>query len=686
MAGLYKILPSQLKYIKLNIQSIVALFLFALYLFPITLLAQNTKIALRDLDQLQYPLLNGSLCISNINGTPLTVDTSEISIKQNGIPVAFQIRCPEPGKSLSIVQVIDNSGSMSSNIPSVKQASAILIDSMRAGDEMSLLVFSENTRLLQDFTQNKSDLKMQLQLLNASGATAMYDALIEALNMLETRKGRKVIILLSDGADNMSVASLNDVIVKAKSLDVVIYCVGIGAKSAPEQELIRLAIETGGRYFLGKSPDELITIFDELSKKIYSSCCSIDFTVHSCADSLPSLLHIEYKRGNETASFDTLLTFPWRPDTLSLTTVAPDRMAPGDFSFVNFLLDPPISASLPLTYTVDVEYNPNLLALEPMYAIGIGTISQGKNISLQIISLGHIRVSASSFFPAMRTGSLFTLGFRALSSDTSRKVIVKIISADFRQGCPNVMMLKSDTIEICQCVETIPVSASSSNQIVTDGVYSMSVRTTKTFIDRPFILQGEIEFHSSSVLPINVTLQDGSHPFWKIRNDSILVIGETWYNPRSSDSTLLLIDWEVKKTKSAQSVQINIPRFKLWSRCCYSNDLNNVSTILVDGICNKISARKKSIQLKPVFPNPANPIASVTVDILDAMNKGNEPARVRLTLASSLGELVAVITDEYLSEGRHNYKYDVSGLQSGLYCFVLDANGERQIQPFVVVK
>jgi hypothetical protein len=83
-------------------------------------------------------------------------------------------------------------------------------DSMAAADEAKLLLFSDRLLLETPFTSLPSILTLGLSGVEASGGTALNDSLYLALKRLETRQGRKVVVLLSDGVDVDSVLGMDD--------------------------------------------------------------------------------------------------------------------------------------------------------------------------------------------------------------------------------------------------------------------------------------------------------------------------------------------------------------------------------------------------------------------------------------------------------------------------------------------
>ena len=120
-----------------------------------------------------------------------------------------------------------------------------------------LLVFDRTPEIAQDFTRNPDDLTAALDKLEAGGGTALLDAIIEACEKnLSSAPGpglpRRVLVVFSDGEDNLSKHSIEQTVQVALRSEVRIFVVssnGYGQQSPGEETLKRLVEETGGRLY-----------------------------------------------------------------------------------------------------------------------------------------------------------------------------------------------------------------------------------------------------------------------------------------------------------------------------------------------------------------------------------------------------------------------------------------------------
>jgi Ca-activated chloride channel family protein len=130
---------------------------------------------------------------------------------------------------VSIGIIVDTSGSMYVKIPQAQAAISQFINDLNPADDIFLFAFSSRAYLLQDFTQDHERVRAMLGLLRANGETALFDTTIQGL--LKLRHGRfdkKALLVVTDGVDNVSASTEQEVIGQARRRGVLIYSIGIG--------------------------------------------------------------------------------------------------------------------------------------------------------------------------------------------------------------------------------------------------------------------------------------------------------------------------------------------------------------------------------------------------------------------------------------------------------------------------
>jgi VWFA-related protein len=169
--------------------------------------------------------------------------------------------------------VIDTSGSMYKSIGEARRAAGdFLKNLMTPKDDAFALSFSDRPVLLMPRTTDEQAVDQALDNLNANGSTALYDALVHSLYYFRGTRGRRALILLSDGDDNSSGIGWRETLEYARRSGVAIYTIGLGVEviGHVRGELRSLAEETGGRLFLIKKAEELRSVYKEIDHELRS--------------------------------------------------------------------------------------------------------------------------------------------------------------------------------------------------------------------------------------------------------------------------------------------------------------------------------------------------------------------------------------------------------------------------------
>jgi VWFA-related protein len=174
--------------------------------------------------------------------------------------------------------VVDHSGSMKEKLAEVTAGARAFVRSSNTDDQMFVVNFNETVSLgLPDsigFTTNAEQLERAIWRAQAAGETALYDAIIKALARLQAGgPDKKVLVLISDGADNASRHNLAQVLDMAAHSSAAIYTVGLFApddRDANPKVLHHLAQATGGEAFFPREPSDVVTICERIARDIRS--------------------------------------------------------------------------------------------------------------------------------------------------------------------------------------------------------------------------------------------------------------------------------------------------------------------------------------------------------------------------------------------------------------------------------
>lgn len=130
---------------------------------------------------------------------------------------------------ISLGILFDTSGSMEDKIDDVRDAVLHFTKTVNSQDEIFVLRFSSDVDLVAAFTSDRAVVSKAVRRLRARGSTHLYDAVAEGLEIV--RRGRyqkKALLLVTDGNDTASSATLEEVLRSAQKSEVLIYALGIG--------------------------------------------------------------------------------------------------------------------------------------------------------------------------------------------------------------------------------------------------------------------------------------------------------------------------------------------------------------------------------------------------------------------------------------------------------------------------
>lgn len=211
-------------------------------------------------------------------GRPITgLTASEFELKDNGARQEVELVTVESLPLLAVL-VFDTSGSMAGEkLLALRAASAAFLEGLRPADEAALLTFSQELRWRAPASRDRDAVLKALAAIRPEGATAALDALYAGLTLPDT-KARTLVVLFTDGEDNMSWLGESEVRGAAERSNALIHVVGLlptpppappslrpQPPTATEPEHVRMlrqiAETTGGRFWEADSPSRLKEAF-----------------------------------------------------------------------------------------------------------------------------------------------------------------------------------------------------------------------------------------------------------------------------------------------------------------------------------------------------------------------------------------------------------------------------------------
>ena len=184
---------------------------------------------------------------------------------------------------ISMVLLIDTSASMEEKIKNAQDAAVRFTKTLRPQDLAQVVQFNERATPLQTFTNDLALLERAIRATEASGPTALHNALYVALKDLSRDKKvaelrRRAIIILSDGEDTASLVTDDQVLELAKKSEINIYVISLRPARAQDRQrqafsqaeylFNALTRETGGRAYFPASIGELDSVYDRIAEEL----------------------------------------------------------------------------------------------------------------------------------------------------------------------------------------------------------------------------------------------------------------------------------------------------------------------------------------------------------------------------------------------------------------------------------
>jgi VWFA-related protein len=188
------------------------------------------------------------------------------TVKREDVPVALGL-------------VIDNSGSMTPRRAQVEAASLALVQASNPDDEVFVVNFNDEAYLDMppgvDFSHDLDVLQQALKRIDSRGGTAMRDAIqMSVEHIKKAHQDKKVIVVVTDGDDNYSGITLEELVKSSQQAGVLIYSIGLLAEEEPraarqaKRALETLAEATGASAFFARDATEVDRLAHQVAQDV----------------------------------------------------------------------------------------------------------------------------------------------------------------------------------------------------------------------------------------------------------------------------------------------------------------------------------------------------------------------------------------------------------------------------------
>jgi VWFA-related protein len=173
-----------------------------------------------------------------------------------------------------LVLLVDNSQSMSRRMDFVRLASERQGSTLRTGDTVVVAPFNAHVGTITGPTADRSTISEAIAAMRSGGGTALFDSILEAVRLLQNSANRRAIVLVTDGYDENSKATIDDVLEAVERSQATVYVVGVGGVAGislkGEQMLRRIAQRSGGGVFFPPRETEIVSAAQAIATDTHS--------------------------------------------------------------------------------------------------------------------------------------------------------------------------------------------------------------------------------------------------------------------------------------------------------------------------------------------------------------------------------------------------------------------------------
>ena len=228
-------------------------------------------ILVQNLDTTAYPKVSFTMAVpsdaATADGRP-----PQVTLVENGAPIKDVVvsSLVEERGPIDVVLVIDTSGSMKGQpLADAQSAARRFVESMEPKDHIALVAFSSQPRLVRGFTNDRAVLASDIDGLQASGETALYDALVESAKVADASSAaERYVVALSDGGDTLSINSPDNAVKALKRAGAPVYAVALESPEYKPATLATIAKASGGRMTTARGSASLTSIYESISSEL----------------------------------------------------------------------------------------------------------------------------------------------------------------------------------------------------------------------------------------------------------------------------------------------------------------------------------------------------------------------------------------------------------------------------------
>ncbi|MFA6233500.1 MAG: VWA domain-containing protein [Bacteroidota bacterium] len=669
-----------------------------------SLSAQSVTVQTRiqNIDISRFPTVELQVTVTKtISSDKITINN--VQLDENGIPQLIEyFDCPEDSIRLSVAILLDRSASMtriddsydrdSTKMREAKKAISIFLDLLGPRDESALFSFTTQNFTLRhlftvehDFTFDADAVKATLVPIAANGGTRLWEAIIDAIDLLKNRKGRRVLIVLTDGRNQFGESYHTPAIQSAVSAGIPVYTIGLG-NDADIGALSGFAAATGGRFYFAPEAGDLSEVFGNIAGSLITDACILRYTSSNpCLDGSRRGIELELSGTGFSSATDSFYYVPMQLNPVSLSVQSGLGAVARDTVDVPINVAEQFSTTTPLSYTMTLRYDNNLMRY--IRIVSDGTMSQGAAVIVDEAVPGVLEISNPDFYPFLPTGTLCELVFVCQPLPIDTVAAIDILDADVRGFCPTLLTAKSGGVAVTACEDLFTVADSSYFVIPGDGsIAHVPLRLVSQssaggiFTGTLIIDYTSLPYEIVGVETAGTWSEGGGVVMQELGPERIQFSVQTTSN--RADSVLFYLRVRTRKPQRVtERAVVPISQLEVLSGCRTSvtdNGGGNWARLLIDGVCEPVLRRRPFATVS----NHPNPFFSQTEVSFEISSDGP----VLLQVMDSHGRIAATLLDLRLEAGEYIHRFDAARLSAGEYFVVLVTQTGRTVRRMMLVK
>src|SRR3954470_17190074 len=206
----------------------------------------------------------------------------DVEVIEEGTSQAIQLFArgddAETAPELHIGLVFDTSGSMGEDITLARSAAVRFLNTLTDAKDMTLVDFDTEIRVSKYEQASFPRLVERIRARKPDGLTALYDALGVYLTGASDDRGRKILVMFTDGGDTRSTTSFSKLVTMLRASDATVYAVGFlehqssAVRGEQRQRIAQIALETGGKAFFPTEIKQVEDAYAKILKQIHAQC------------------------------------------------------------------------------------------------------------------------------------------------------------------------------------------------------------------------------------------------------------------------------------------------------------------------------------------------------------------------------------------------------------------------------